>query len=596
LLILISSPLSLNLQTVDAQETQDESTLAEVITDVAKNIQTTDSALNAIFGQIFGLNDRTVFDNAIQQVLNNNLYPEVIFVARLAELNNYSSPIIDNCTKTALQNIAMCGSLPITSTGSRVPDSFSVYDRYMINAYRYAQELNVSGWDINQAYQDFVQAYLKPPANSHSGEMLWISPKDHFTESFSSRYYDEHAQTLGMFLEFANSISDAMNYADDAWLNLQPHWNGNYYIYSDSSPQVECEMGNFAQIIAQYRNSRGEIPYFNCVVDDLQYKLLSSEFNSSGWGTTAIVKHADTNPQLRLGETFGAVTSLQMLYPNFTSSMQANFRNMLNISWQGLVNSSLFSDNKFRSSDTYGDTDFNDQSSLLALMLLFLYGIIPDTGYLAITASNERYQDYQTCFNTSQWKFDYVNSSIRIPVIQGNLTFIFGTQNVSQDFPLNGVYDIQFRNDWNSIHSTTKVADINVTTLEPVSLEPIPRQQPTSTPTASPQPTATPASDSSPTPIPILTPALTPIPTPTVEPQLSPTNQEATSTPTIPTQNPILPYESILIVLISSVLIITLGAYYVKSKASKKTSSTQSAMQICQPKLQLKLKCTKQIN
>jgi hypothetical protein len=563
LVILLCSPLFLNFQTVHAQETQEESTLAEVIGAVAKNIQTTDSAWNAIFGQIFHLENQTVFDNAIQQVLSNNRYPEVIFVARLAELNNYSSPIIDNCTKTALRNIAMCGSFPVTASGPGGINCFSVYDRYMVNAYRYAQKLNVSGWNINQAYQDFSQAYLKTPTNSHSGEMLWISPQNNFAESFSSRYYDEHAQTLGVFLEFANcGISDSMSYADDAWLNLQTHWNGNYYIYADTSAQVECEMGNFAQIIAQYRNSRGEIPYFKDVVGDLECTLLSAGFNSSGWGTTAIIKHADGNSQLRLGETLGAVTSLQMLYPNFTSSMQANFRDMLTVSWQGLVNSSLYNSttNQFRSSDTYGDIDLSDQTSLQALMLLFLYGIIPDTGYLAINASNERYQDYQTCFNTSQWKFDWANSSIRIPVMQGNLTFIFGTQNVNQNFTSNGVYDIQFRNDWNIIDSVTKVADINGTTLEPVTLEPIKRPPPTSASTASPQPTVTPTATPSPT--------ATPTPTPTVEPQPTPTNQSATSTPNIPPQNP-LPYQWILIVLTSSVLMIAFGTYYFKSKASK---------------------------
>jgi hypothetical protein len=585
LVILLCSPLFLNLQTVQAQETQEESTLAEVINDVAKSIQTTDSAWKTIFGQIFGLENQTVFDNAIQQVLNNNLYPEVIFVARLAELNNYSSPIIDSCVKTALQNISMCGSLPVTASGSGGVNCFSVYDRYMVNAYRYAQKLNISGWDINQAYQDFAQAYLKPPTNSHSGEMLWVSPKANYAESFSSRYYDEHAQTLGVFLEFANSgIGDSMNYADDAWLNLQSHWNGNYYTYSDVSSQVECEMGNFAQIITQYRNSRGEIPYFNYVVGDLEYTLLSSGYNSSGWGTTAIIKHADSNSQLRLGETLGAVTSLQTLYPNFTSSMQATFRDMLTVSWQGLVNSNLYNStlHQFRSSDTYGDTDFSDQSSLQALMLLFLYGIIPDTGYLAISASNERYQDYQTCFNTSQWKFDYANSSIRIPVMQGNLTFIFGSQNVSQNFSSNGVYDIQFRNDWNSIDSITKVADINGTILEPVTLELINRPPSTSTPTASPQPTASPTATPSPTP------------TPTVEPQPTPTNQSATSTPNIPTQNPILPYQLILIVLTSSVLIITLGAYYFKSKLLRNPPHIQSTGLICPPKVPLNPKYTKQ--
>ena len=295
---------------------------------------------NTIYGQVFGLENASVFDSAIQLALNQNDYTDVIFIARLAELNNYTSQVIDDCVVSALENIPMCGSLPVTyAAAGGIPDSFLVYDRYMVNAYRYAQELGVPGWNITQAYLDFVNAYLSPPQRSVSGEMLWINPEQNFAESYTSRYYDEHAETLDMFLEFAqNGVNDAINYADDAWLNTQSHWNGQYYGYSDSEMEVECEMGNFAQVIAEYQNYRGAIPYFDRVVDDLQFKLLSAQYNSPAWGETGVVKHADTNPQLRLEETMGALTALQMLYPDFSSPMQSNFQQMLSngAAWQGL--------------------------------------------------------------------------------------------------------------------------------------------------------------------------------------------------------------------------------------------------------------------
>ena len=447
----------------------------------------------------------------------------------------------------------MAGSLPITYTGSDAPDSFLLYDRYMVNAYQYAQELNVPGWNLTQAYLDFVKAYMTPPENSYYGEMLWINPQENFSESYSGRYYDEHAETLDMFLEFALAgINGSMNYADDAWLNTQSHWNGKYYFYSDTDQEVECEMGNFAQIIAEYQNYRGAIPYFDRVISDLEYKLLSSEYNSPAWGTIGVLKHAESNPQLRLGETMGALIALQMLYPYFTNDSQANFRDMLTIGWQGLVNSSLYSNNQFRMMDTYGDDAYGDDASLLGLMTLFLYGIIPDTGYLAINASNERYQDYQTCFPTSEWKFDYQNSSIRIPVMQGNLTFIFGSENVSQDFPSNGVYDIQFANDWNNITSITQIADINTTTLQPVTLQTIPRPTPSPTPVATPQPS----------PIPTATPTPTLTPTP---PQTSPS-----STPTQKHHNgnPTQTADVVFIVSVGGVMSVT-ALFYVNVKGKK---------------------------
>lgn len=261
LIALLGSPFYLHLQMVRAEQTP---TLAGTIHKVLGNIQVADSAWNVVYGQVFGLQDESVFDSAIVSALNQNDFDDVIFIARLAELNNYSSPIINDSVLSTLRSISMCGSLPITTSN---PVSFLLYNRYMINAYRYAQELNVSGWNLNQAYLDFVKAYVSPPKNSQNGEMLWINPENDYSESFASRYYDEHAETLDMFLEFAlNGINDSVLYADDAWINTQSHWNGAIYGYSNAFACVECEMGNFAQIIAEYRNARGDIPYFDRVI------------------------------------------------------------------------------------------------------------------------------------------------------------------------------------------------------------------------------------------------------------------------------------------------------------------------------------------
>jgi hypothetical protein len=486
LIALLCSPFYLNLQVVHADE---PATLADAINNVLSNIQTTDSPWEVIYGQVFGLQNQTVFDDAILQALNQSDYQDVIFIARLAELNGYTSTAINDSVIVALQNFPMCGSLPITCwANSYAPDSFQVYDRYMINAYRYAEELNVSGWNINQAFTDFATQYLKPPQNSQYGEMLWINPQENYSKSFLSRYYDEHAETLDIFLEFALagvniSISyngqtlNVTNFMDDAWTNTQSHWNGAIYGYDSANGEVECEMGNFAQVIAEYQNFRGNLTYFDRVIQDLEYKLLAENFSSPAWGTVGVLKHADGNPQLRLGETMGALIALQMLYPYFSPDMQDNFASMLqNGTWQGLLTSSLYGNGQFKFLST--DTGYGSDASSLGAMMLFLDGIVPNTGYLAMNASNERYQDYRTCFPTSQWSFNYQNQTIRIPVMAGNLSFIFGSQEVTQNFPTNGVYNVQFASDWNSIISITNVTDINTTTL-----------QPTPTPTPSPSPT-----------------------------------------------------------------------------------------------------------
>ena len=65
-----------------------------------------------------------------------------------------------------------------------------------------------------------------------------------------------------------------------------------------------------------------------------------------------------------------------------------------------MVNFSFFDHSTYTSK-----TDYGDDASLLGAMMLFLYGIIPDTGYLAINASNEAYQDYRTCFPACRMEF-----------------------------------------------------------------------------------------------------------------------------------------------------------------------------------------------
>jgi hypothetical protein len=457
LVLLVSMPLA---SPISAEPNPSPETLADTINTVLNGIIEQNSSWNVIYDQIFCRQNTTVYDNAITNALDNKDYREVIFIARLAELNNYTSPTITNSVSTAIESMPMVGSLPLTYTGRDAPDSFMMYDRYMINAYRYAQNLGITRWNISAAYNDFTKAYFTPPFGSVSGEMLWINPQQNYAQSYTSRYYDEHAETLSVFLLFAlNGIDDAMIYADDAWLNVQTHWNGNIYFYSDISKIVECEMGNFAQIITQYQNSRGNIPYFDRVISDLENKLLTNQYDSPGWGGVGVIKHADTNRQKRLYETMGCLIALQMLYSQFTEGNQTSFQNMLLDGWRGLVSSNLFSDNRFSFAEVSAGVSgsYTDEASLLGAMALFLYGIMPQTGSLVIAASEERYHDYRSCFQTARWQFNYENCSIRVPVTKGTLAFIFGTEKVTQYFPEDGVYDIQFSNDWNTITTLKRI-------------------------------------------------------------------------------------------------------------------------------------------
>ena len=517
LIVLLSSPFYLNIQLVHADE---PATLADAINNVVSNIQATD-AWTAVYNQIFDLQNQSAFDNAILQAYAQNDSLDVFFIARLGELNNYTSQVINDTLYATLEQ-----GVPY----------FTMYDRYMVSAYQYAQEFNVSGWNITALYSEVTGVY----------------PALYLTGGGFGRYYDEYAESLSMLLELDKAGLDTTAQMAVDWLSTQNLWNnpvsgnaeineatgqpyanaaGGFYRYSFGDPICECEMGNFAQIITEYQDYAGTIPYFDRVITDLQTKLLVDGFSSPAWGTVGVIQHATSNSQLRLGETMGVLIALQMLYPYLSQDMQCIFAGMLQSGmWQGLLASSLYNNGQFKFLST--DTGYSSDASSLAAMMMFLDGIVPDIGYLAINASNEAYQDYRTCFPTSEWSFNYHDQSIRIPVMQGNLSFLFGSEEVSQNFPSNGVYNIQFANDWNSILSVTQVTNITSVMLQPLVLQPIPpivsATTPISTPSPSPtpKPTATPVP--SPTPIPRST--STPAPTPTLVPTTSPTTNMSMQT------------------------------------------------------------------
>jgi fibronectin type 3 domain-containing protein len=439
-------------------------TLADALNSTINNVNwgAADS-WTSTWGIILGGQSLSAFDNAISQDIASGNYNDALFVARLAQISGYSSQAISSGTLTALTNMPMAGSLPdnfnAKSYGDPNSGCYLVYDRYLIWAYQYAQQDGLtSKWNANQAFLDFSTLYNKPPINSHSGEMLFADPAGNWAYSYSSRYYDEYAETLSVFVQLAEiGVPGALAYADKAWTGLQTLWNGKYYVYDASWPIIECESGNFAQVIAEYMQLKGgSIPYWNRVLEDLDYKLLVNGWNSPGWSTTGVIVHGanGANPEQRLWETMGAMTALEALYPYFNSTMQASFDNMMlgsSKAWQGLMSSSLNVGGYFKGASD--DSSTSNDATTCAAATLFLDGIVPVTGSLAIPLRNEEYQDSRTSFPVTEFQFNSANREITIPVNAGELTFIYGSSPVSYNFPANGNYTIQFSSDWNTITS-----------------------------------------------------------------------------------------------------------------------------------------------
>lgn len=484
--ILVLTVFAASLSSLAETTSGASSTLAETLGQVINNVNwSVADSWTSTWGIIFTKQGLTSFDDAISQDINSNNYVDALYIARLADLNGYTSQTISEGTRTALQQIPMAGSLPINCNAHSYGDPdilnqgcFQVYNRFLIFAYNYAEQLGLtSKWNLNQAFADFARMYNKPPSGSTSGEMLWCDTQENWARSYS-RYYDEHAQTLSVFLKFAEAgVPDALAYADKAWAGVQSHWNGQYYGYTGTST-VECSMGNFAQIIAEYKQQKDQgLSNWDRVIQDLNYKLLANGWSSPGWASPGVIIHAKgVNSQLRLWETMGAMTALQQLFPYFTSSMKTSFANLLmgqSKAWQGLIASKLNSGGYFMG--VYpGDQPSND-ATVCAAAILFLDGIVPVTGSLAIPAREENYAaDDRTPFLASEFRFDYVDHKIRIPVNAGQLSFIYGSATVSYNFPTDGVYDVEFSSDWNQIVSVNGQQVVVTSPSSPQNLETTP--------------------------------------------------------------------------------------------------------------------------
>jgi len=482
------------------------STLADSLNATITNVNwAVADSWTSTMGAILAGQGLSAFDNAMNQDLANGNYNDALFVARLANISGYSSPTITAGTVTALQQMPMAGSLPnnfnAQSYGDPNSGCYLVYDRFFVWAYQYAQQYGLtSKWNAQQAFNDFSKLYNKPPTNSHSGEMLFADPAGNWAYSYTSRYYDEYAETMSVFIQLAEiGVPGALAYADKAWISLQALWNGKYYIYQASWPIIECESGNFAQVIAEYMQLKGgisSIPYWSRVMQDLDYKLLVNGWSSPGWSSIGVIVHGanGANTEQRLWETLGVMTALQGLYPYFNSTMQSSFDSIMlgsSKAWQGLMSCKLNVGGYFKGAS--GDATTSNDATACAAATLFLDGIVPVTGSLAIPIHNEQYQDDRSSFPVTEFQFSYINNQISIPVNAGTITFTFGTTPVSYNFPSNGNYTVQFASDWNSIIS--------------VNGQPIPT--PTSTPSPTPSPTPTP------TPTPTATPSPTPTPTAT---------------------------------------------------------------------------------
>ena len=386
-------------------------------------------------------------------------FETLIQMKRIAELDGVNSSLLNQMVAEAMDNQQMTGHWPnVDSQG------VLVYWKFLVLTYQYAIELgvNTSRWNRDLAFQEYLNCWQ---ANPH---FLWFNPANGTSVDNRNRYYDENAEVLSIFLKFYQiGVPEALNYANQMWAQLYTyHWSGGYFPYTGSSGQVECEAGSFAEAIAElYVANNYSLPNFpDYILQDLNYKFISDgNWSAKLWSPGAyVVRHAESNPEKRLENTVTAWAAMHSYYGLMDDSMKSNFIKLLTGSpnaWQGLINySNMSSDGRFRWRE---NQNYTDEATCAGAMILFLNGIVPDTGSLAIPVIDEYYQDWYSMFPASNFRFDYESQTIRIPVWAGKINFTFGTETASYNFPDDGIYEVHFSSDWNTVTSANKVSSLS---------------------------------------------------------------------------------------------------------------------------------------
>jgi parallel beta-helix repeat protein len=400
-------------------------------------------------------------------------FKTLVQAKRMAEIDNINPPILNQDLTQALDNQQMAGHWPKVD-----PNIMSVYWRFLVFAYNYANELGVdtSKWNRDLAFQEYLRCWQ----SDH--DFLLFNPENGSVTDYMNRYYDENAEVLSVFLKFYQTgVPNALDYARQMWMHLcTEHWSGSYFPYTGKTGQVECEAGSFAEIIAElYAANSHVLPNFpDYILQDLDYKFLSGgNWSAKLWSPEAyVVRHAESNQERRLENTVNAWAEMHSYYCLMNSYMQSEFISLLSGSpkaWQGIVDhSGMYNNGRF---SWRNDATYSDDATCAGAMILFLNGIVPDSGSLAIPVIDETYEDWCSMFPAGEFRFDYATRTIRIPVWQGKINFIFGTNTASYTFPSDGVYEVHFSSDWNTVTNARKVSmlDSRFTYIKPQSRMPV---------------------------------------------------------------------------------------------------------------------------
>ncbi len=429
------------------------------------------------FSLIFGEQDKTDFEHHIDGLAENRDWKGVLeWSARCRKLGIEREEAI----KWALGNITKVGELPESGIDGASRNYFIIYDRDMLfSTFYYSEKLDYAQdrWNKTAAYV-FVKNAIA--ANSTYPATLYIYSDGQVGQG-SNRYYDENAETISTYLIFYElGINEALLDAENVWNYVNSHhWNEEtqHFDYSLTWPSFECEAAFFYKIACQLELSKSDIGNFTRVLTDAKARFLENGWSSPQWtrvaaepgtSTYVVTHHYPGNSQRRLQNTLGAWFTLLGMYDYLDPSGQNDLRAMLQGSspdlppaWRLLYDlSALLYDDSSGMFRQMSDSPVSSYATSMALVLQALMGVTPLNATLAVPLE-EYYYEYNCDIDPNFFRIDAVNNSLRIAVSKdGLIQFIYGEVPVLCDFPNEGVYQLDFSEDWNTILNVTRIADL----------------------------------------------------------------------------------------------------------------------------------------
>ncbi|MEM2281275.1 MAG: hypothetical protein QXZ68_04730 [Candidatus Bathyarchaeia archaeon] len=408
-------------------------------------------------GLLFNKFGLTAIDSLMEYFANNNDWKSVCKLKRYAEINLYSSTTIDGAVKSAIDNINKVDGLPITEDSL-----FNVSQRPLINLPIWAIKLEYgrekwTGSDMFNSLSQCLNVENKPFRSCNP------STREVFHGTYGVEWYIEAAQTLDCFLNLhSQGVEGAIDKALQIWNWLNDQlYTGTYYKYAENYGGFEGNL-NFPIIIAKL-NAKHKLENFNNVINDIDTRLLANGWESPQWINYAIAGHNTLDQTPRLRQTACAFIALHTLYPLFPQPMKTRLASIISgtpKAWVGLTESSgLFDADTKRFKMCPEDTP-SDVASSIGCITLFLQGILPDTGSLAIPLLEEFEADTISMMPCSMFRFNVETRQVTIPVFAGSLAFQYGTDIISHDFEYDGIWRLTFSDDWNHIIKVEYVSNL----------------------------------------------------------------------------------------------------------------------------------------